>query len=202
MFRFLIAGGASMLAVGCFGGGTEDDAPLAPEICDNEKDDNGNGLIDCDDTQFCGGPVNCPGGIADSFDTGDDGPPLLEINFNDDPDCANVFGKQDCRNKDLCNLRVVNRSGIDADLSASCDNPNPEPKSSAPVLFRVLNTSGNSISSFEVGRGSAVIVNIVNDSCEFPESWNTDCRAVLEFDDESTTFEWSIDSVFSANKKP
>jgi len=56
-----VAGMGFVLLVGCGGGSEESDA--GPEICGNALDDDGNGLIDCDDPA-------CSGSACETGDTG------------------------------------------------------------------------------------------------------------------------------------
>ena len=73
----------------------EDLAAADPEICDNEKDDNNDGLIDCDDP-YCFGLKRCIPEICDNDrDENDNG--LVDCA---DPQCTNdpVCQPEDCNN--------------------------------------------------------------------------------------------------------
>lgn len=118
MLRFSLAL-ITVLGVGCSGNppGTRPD----PEICDDGIDNDGNGLIDCEDTVSCGG-LACRDADTDTNDTGDPLPPL-EI-LIDSEDCCNfTFSNADCAGKPIGQFRIINRSDDDGTIDVTCDLP-------------------------------------------------------------------------------
>jgi hypothetical protein len=112
---------ALFLLVGaCSGDDSDPTEPLGPEICDNGVDDNGNGLVDCDDGQFCGG-LQCATTPGDDDDD-TTAPPDIEVDFDDDALDFEFPVQAGICNQPLVTITVVNRSGeLEAVVDANCD---------------------------------------------------------------------------------
>ncbi len=81
--------------------------PGGEEICDNGVDDDGDGLVDCDDDE-CAGSAGCLVEICDNG-TDDDGDALIDC---DDPDCASAPA---CLPPEICG------NGVDDDGDSKID---------------------------------------------------------------------------------
>lgn len=107
---------AAAVTVSCSGTETE---PEGREICGDDIDNNGNGLVDCDDTKYCGGLQCLPTTTGDDDDDTTE-LPVVEI---DDPG-GNVFftfTAGGCPQL-VKTYHVVNRSDdTDGVVDASCD---------------------------------------------------------------------------------
>lgn len=101
-----------------------------PEICDDGVDNDGDGAVDCDDSQ-CGG-LPCQG-IGDDDDDDTTGPPpTVEIVRNPDDCCDFLFTTEDCPSKKIGDLAIINRSvDVEGQVDAFCDRVGPE---SSPVI--------------------------------------------------------------------
>ncbi|HHO51014.1 MAG TPA: hypothetical protein ENK18_09125 [Deltaproteobacteria bacterium] len=118
MLRFSLTLSLS-LSVGCSG-----EAPGThpePEICDDGIDNNGNGLIDCEDSASCGGLV-CRDNTNNTNDTGE---PLPELEIFIDPDdcCDFTFSDADCAGKPIGQFTILNRSDEQGTIDVTCDVP-------------------------------------------------------------------------------
>jgi hypothetical protein len=116
-----LRGAALFLVVGaCSGSDDTEPKPLKPEICDNGEDDNGNDLVDCDDTEFCGGLACRPTGDDDDDTT----VPLADVEVDFDEDSIDfVFTPQaGLCSVPLATVTVINRNeDVEALIDANCD---------------------------------------------------------------------------------
>lgn len=124
---FRQSGLAVAVAVGCsFQGPDPAPVPLAPEICDNCFDDNGNGLVDAQDRAWCGGPMVRTGGCSTTTPEGD-----VRILLQDG-DCDFLFDEARCHDRLACTFEIVNDTEQEGLVQASCDR---EEKGGPPVLM-------------------------------------------------------------------
>ncbi|MFA5624886.1 MAG: trypsin-like serine protease [Bradymonadales bacterium] len=95
-------------------------APVLKENCSNKVDDNGDGLIDCDDPQ-CAGSVYCKTEICDN-EIDDNANGLIDC---DDPQCA---GSAYCKTE-ICNNKIDDNANglIDCDDPQCADNAECKP---------------------------------------------------------------------------
>jgi hypothetical protein len=111
---------ALFLVAGACSGDDGGPPPLGPETCDNEIDDNGNGLVDCDDTQFCGGLQCKPTTIGDDDD--DTVLPEIEVDFGQDTLDFSFTPQAGTCNQPIRAITVINRSEeLEALVDANCD---------------------------------------------------------------------------------
>ena len=114
------------------------------EICNNGIDDDGDGLIDCDDPDCSGAPVCSQAEICNNG-IDDDGDGLIDCA---DPDCSNApvcnrveicnngidddgdglvdCADPDCSNAPICNLAEICDNGIDDDGDGLIDCADPD----------------------------------------------------------------------------
>ena len=122
-----------LLLLGCSGGDTP--GRLDPEICDDDIDNNGDGLVDCEDTTACGGLVCRDPGDTDDTDVE---PEAVEIVYDPETCCDFSF---DCpgQDKSIGRFSIVNRSTeLDAFVDVSCGLVGP---SLTPIEFQVVGSS-------------------------------------------------------------
>jgi hypothetical protein len=118
MSRFAVA---LFLVVGaCSGDDDGTTEPIGPETCDNGVDDNGNGLVDCEDSTFCGG-LQC-------ITTGDDDDdtttelPEVEIDFSGTSVEFTFTPQSGTCSQPIRTFTVVNRNeDLEAVVDANCD---------------------------------------------------------------------------------
>jgi hypothetical protein len=106
-----------------------------PEICDDGLDNDGDGAVDCDDTN-CGG-IHC----QDQGDDDDDAvePELVEILLDEDDCCDFTFGSADCPQKEIGTFSIINRSTeVEGNFDVSCDVVGPD---LAPIEWQVVGGS-------------------------------------------------------------
>jgi hypothetical protein len=107
-----------------------------PEICDDEIDNDGNGLIDCEDSSACGG-IHCQQTGDDDDDTAES--ELVEIVLDDDTCCDFTFGAADCPQKEIGTFSIINRSpDVEGNFDVSCDTVGPN---LAPIEWQVAGGS-------------------------------------------------------------
>ncbi len=98
--------------------------PLDEEVCDNDRDDDGDGLIDCDDPD-CEGSPECIAvperGVAACTDGRDNDRDGL-IDCDDTEDCAVVDFIGEC-----CNGEDDNGNGVVDEFVCACDGPDDCP---------------------------------------------------------------------------
>lgn len=110
---------ALFLVAGACSGGDDGPKPLGVEICDNETDDNGNGLVDCEDTQFCGGLQCAPTTIGDDDDTV---LPDIEVDFGQNTVDFTFTPQAGTCNVPIETITIINRSEeLEALVDANCD---------------------------------------------------------------------------------
>ena len=168
-------------------GTDDDDTLLRPETCDDGVDNNDNGLVDCDDTAFCGG-LAC----QDNTDTDDTDlpPPDLEIVFDPSGCCDFEFTTGDCP-KAIGTFGVRNASlDIDAEIDTSCDL-----------------VGGGSVIQWQIQGGAAPAAFIVNAplytessatiegffNCGVNQTFTTHCRIKIEDLEGGETAEYEFD---------
>ncbi len=140
------------------------------EICDDEVDNNGNGLVDCDDTEFCGG-VRC---VTTTGDDDDDTTelPLVEIDYPG----ADIFFDWTTGTCPVLvkSMIIVNRSTEEeGEVDASCDLLNG---STAALRFQI---DGGEVKTFLVDEDLAISGQMQLDmffNCDADEQFTTRCR--------------------------
>ncbi|MEQ1502932.1 MAG: hypothetical protein ABMB14_11915 [Myxococcota bacterium] len=120
------AGLAGAIGLGACGGGGDDTSPRPElEVCDDGEDNDGDSLVDCDDTQDCGG-IHCQNTGDDDDDTTPTEPATIEILFDETSCCDFTFTSEDCPSKTIGTFSVLNRSlEDDGDFDVSCDLVGP-----------------------------------------------------------------------------
>lgn len=161
------------LVVGLLGCVTVDPQPRAdPEICDDGIDNNGDGLIDCDD-DACGG-IQCREGSGP--DTGASDEPV-EIVIDNRKCCEFTFNEQNCSNLRAGTIDIVNRTDEDGAITyIRCDNT---AEFGGVVSFRVLNsgeTPVDILATTTVPAQSTITVEAVFD-CEADAAFTATCEA-------------------------
>jgi hypothetical protein len=114
-------GVALLFLVGaCSGDDDTGPEPIGPETCDNGVDDNGNGLVDCDDKAYCGGIQCIPTGDDDDDDTTE--PPEVEIDFDGSTLDFSFTPQAGICSQPIRTITVVNRNeDVEALVDANCD---------------------------------------------------------------------------------
>jgi hypothetical protein len=93
-----------------------------PEICDDGADNDGDGLVDCDDKSDCGG-IACR--TTYTTDTAPDLPDA-EVLFNEDDCCDFTYSSADCPQLEIGSITFINRSGSeDGQIDVSCNDVGP-----------------------------------------------------------------------------
>lgn len=114
-------GAVGFILWGCSGETAE---RVPPEVCDDEIDNDGDGLVDCDDDN-CGGLPCQQKGQTETGDT--DEPDALEILLNDDC-CDFSFAADDCPQMLIGSVTFINRDPEEAgSFDVSCDTVNNDP---------------------------------------------------------------------------
>lgn len=118
MSRFAVA---LFLVVGaCSGDDDGTTEPIGPETCDNGVDDNGNGLVDCEDSTFCGG-LQCVTTGDDDDDTTTE-LPEVEIDFSGTSVEFTFTPQAGTCSQPIRTFTVVNRNeDLEAVVDANCD---------------------------------------------------------------------------------
>lgn len=115
--------------------GAEPTGRLDPEICDDDIDNNGDGLVDCEDETACGGLV-----CRDPGDTDDTSvePDAIEIIY-DETACCDFSYECPGQDKSIGRFSLINHSTeLDAFVDASCGLVGP---SLSPIEFQVVGSS-------------------------------------------------------------
>ena len=180
----------------CTAGGDDTFTLLDPEVCDNGIDDNGNGLVDCDDASFCGGLVCRGDGGGGDTDTAVEQAPV-EILFDESDCCDFSYGLQDCNEKRIGEFRVANRTDSEGLIDASCEVPQGAGTDEVVVKFR--NNQAGSVRDFLVNSpidaGSETLITVFYD-CFYQETFQVSCQAEVEAEERSDTIRWTIEGVF------
>jgi hypothetical protein len=124
----------ALVMLGCSG----DDGTVRPdpEVCDDELDNDGDGLVDCDDSNDCGG-IHCQQQGDDDDDTGT--LVLVEILLEEDDCCDFTFGQADCPQKEIGTFSIINRSpDVEGTFNVSCDVVGVD---MAPIEWQVVGGS-------------------------------------------------------------
>ena len=142
------------------------------EICDDGVDNDGDGLIDCDDTDSCGG-IPCQGVGAD---TGGSGEPV-EIVIEGRRCCDFTFNAGNCNNRSAGTLDVINRTDNDG-LITSIRCERKDQIIGIPVGFRVdpLSDAKDALADVELPANSTVTVEAVFD-CQTEDPFTVSCEA-------------------------
>jgi hypothetical protein len=166
--------------------GTDGDTFTRPEVCDDGVDNNGNGLVDCDDASFCGG-LQCQAPDTD-VDTDEPLPPL-EISYTAAECCDFTFTTSECP-KSIGTFGMIDRGEDDAVIDVSCDLVNSE----AAVQWQVQGGSDAPtpfIVDTPVYAGSSVTIEGFF-NCAVPGEFTTHCRANIETDEDRAEIEFDI----------
>lgn len=191
MVRLTLVAAVSLL-VSCADGDT-DTTFVFPEICGNGIDDNGNGLIDCADSTFCGGSANC-GGTTDTGPDTNEGP--LEIDFTDGQ-CDFLFSENDCQ-KLVCTIPVTNNTDEDGTVSASCENPIKDNYDTV-IQFRNVQVGPqrlNALSASPIEAESSATIELYY-NCFMPtgKDFTTGCTIAVDADDRSEDRNFTIEGI-------
>ncbi|MBX2800555.1 MAG: hypothetical protein KTR31_22945 [Myxococcales bacterium] len=161
----------------CSGPATDVAAEL-PEICGDGIDNNDNGLVDCEDATYCGGPgCAAPPPTDEGFDTDQLVFPGIE-----DLNCDFSFGTTDCSRKELCTFTFENTSPDPATFNAECSTPaGGGNKYDSAILFQVQgdNNAAGRVSREPADAGETVLVTLYYD-CFVAETFNVDCEVRAE----------------------
>jgi hypothetical protein len=158
--------------------GDTDDGRKDPEICDDDIDNDDDGLIDCDDTEECGG-LQCVPAESDTGTTVD--LPDLEIVMNAKNCCNFSFsGPADCPLV-IGTYEAINRSTEEvADLDASCDLIDGSP----PFTFNTPNCPqcpAPYLTNVAVDPGETVTVEIIF-NCTIGQTFTANCLTDISAD--------------------
>ena len=172
---------ALLLTASC---GGEGGVRPPPEICDDRLDNDGDGLVDCDD-EACGGLACTNGGGGGT--TRPDPLDPVEILFDSQDCCDFTFGPGDC-NKIVGSYTIANRTDEDGELDISCDTPGGG--STPAYRFTLSNQPKDDddprggFSDFPIAPQSDVVVTQYYD-CFTNQSFTTTCRGkiTVAFDD-------------------
>lgn len=173
--------------------GTDPGADFIPaEICDNGIDDNGNGLVDCDDSAFCGGaPCLRQGGTGD---TSGGGEPLV-IGYQDKM-CDFLFSEADCVQQ-ICSIPVENNTDEDGVITANCENPAKDNYEVVVKFRNVQENTGrlNALSASPFEKESSTTIELFYD-CFQLETFTTACTIQLDADDRQEDVDFTIEGIF------
>jgi len=163
--------------------------PPPPEICDDGIDNDEDGLVDCDDTESCGG-INCqePGG---NEDTAPEPPPIVEVIYDDADCCDFSFSVPDACDVITGTFRIINRSDDDGLIkNISCETPG---KGTGAILeFAVGNSQPMEfVANARLPGLSDNTVNVWYD-CFTDQSFQVDCRAKAEVNDVESEVTWTV----------
>jgi hypothetical protein len=179
-------------AAGCTGTDTTDDGRKPPEICDDEIDNDDDGLVDCDDTAECGG-LQCNTGTTDT-DTGitTDLDPA-EILFSVTDCCDFTFAEGECP-KLIGTYEAANREPeTEGELDASCDLIGDDP----PLSFSVIGCPNCPIpylTNQPVDPNTTVTVEVWFD-CAVQQTFQATCRTNIEVDPFEDEYEFQVNGV-------
>lgn len=174
----------SLLLAAC--SGTDGDTFTRPEVCDDEVDNNGNGLVDCDDTAFCGG-LQCEAPDTD-FDTDVPLPPL-EITYSVATCCDFEWAAADCP-KSIGTVGMINRGEEDAEVDINCDLVNTQPA----VQWQVQGGSDSPtpfVVDIPLFAGSSITMEAFF-NCNVSGQFTTQCRANIETEEDRVDKEFDI----------
>jgi hypothetical protein len=180
-------------AAGCAGTDTTDEGGRKPpEICNDEIDNDEDGLVDCDDSAECGG-LQCNTGTTDT-DTGPtvDLPPA-EILFSSKSCCDFTFAAGECP-KMIGTYQAANREPeTDGELDASCDLIGDDP----PLEFSVdgcPNCPIPYLTNQQVDPNTTVTVEVWFD-CAVQQTFEATCRTNIEVSPFEDEWEFQVNGV-------
>lgn len=184
---------AGFLLLSCSGGddGTE---RKDPEICDDEIDNNDDGLVDCEDEASCGGLV-CRDPSGDDDD--DTTVPTPDVEILWDPSACCDF-EYDCPggDKSIGTFAIVNHlADADAEFDISCTLVGPQ---LSPIEFQVVGSSAAPVPfvvNADVYAGAQVTVEAFF-VCkpQLSQDFSTTCKVIVETEDDEWEQEIPIDA--------
>jgi hypothetical protein len=176
------------LAAAC--GGDDGQEPIPPEICDDGVDNDGDGFVDCDDKDSCGG-LACRDPGDDDDDTGTAPPPVVEILFDERDCCDFTFSAPSDCDKAVGSFQIVNRSETEDGLIKSITCDIPMGGTQPAILFSLDDRPQKQafFANIELDRATTVDVTVWYD-CFTNESFELPCRAKAEVGDEEDEVEW------------
>jgi len=171
--------------------GDETTVPPPPEICDDGIDNDGDGLVDCEDEASCGG-LACRDPGDDDDDSGTEPPPIVEVLFNADTCCDFDFSVPgDCQ-KEVGAFSIINRSETIDGLIKTLTCDIPPGGTEAAILFSLDDNPQRYpfVANAELDRNSTVEVHVWYD-CYANQSFELPCRVKAEVDDVADEVEWT-----------
>ena len=178
----------AVLAASC--SGDDGQEPIPPEICDDGIDNDGDGLVDCDD-EACGG-LACRDPGDDDDDTGTEPPPVVEILFDPTDCCDFTFTvPNDCQ-KVVGSFSIINRSETEDGLIKTLTCDIPQGGTQAAILFQLDDSTQKFpfVANAELDRNSQVDVTLWYD-CFTNDSFELPCRVKAEVGEEEDEVEWT-----------
>jgi len=174
-------------ATGCTGTDTDDGGRKPPEICNDEIDNDDDGLIDCDDSAECGG-LQCNTGTTDTDTTVE--LEEAEILFSAADCCDFTFSQGECP-KMIGTYQAANREPeTDGELDASCDLIGDDP----PLKFSVdgcPNCPIPYLTNQPVDPNTTVTVEVWFD-CAVVTTFKATCRTNIEVDPFKDEWEFEV----------
>ena len=178
-----------LVTVAC-SGDTDDTTFVGPETCDDGIDNNGNGLVDCADTAFCGGLACATGDDDDDDDDTAAPPPVVEVIYSADDCCDFAFGPGDCP-MSIGTLQIANRSvEADGEMDVSCDLVDGE----SPIVWQ-LQGGTEPPNPFIVNAPLLATSQVTVEAfynCAVTHGFQTSCRAIAEVEGVKDSVEFQI----------
>jgi hypothetical protein len=181
-----------VVLLSCSGGDDDGGTRLDPEICDDGIDNNGDGLVDCEDTTSCGGLV-CRDPGDDDDDTAEPTPDV-EVLRND---CCDFTFTCPAANVSVGQFSLINHSlENDAEFAVVCAPIG----GTSPLAFQVVGSSAApsaSLRGVDLFADSTVSVEAFF-ACkpQLQQGFDAVCTVTAETDDD----EWVTDIPVAADR--
>jgi hypothetical protein len=176
MRRYVVLGTVLAVLGSCSG---EETGPRPdPEICDDEIDNDGDGDVDCDDTE-CGG-LPCLNRGDDDDDTGTtEPPPPVEVQYDPESCCDFEYAVSTCgQAQAIGTLSFINRTEDEAgDYDISCDQVG----GAFAIKFAVTGQGQPQpfLSGRPIDAGEQVSIDVIF-ACNVNQTFTVDCNAKVE----------------------